>query len=164
MICNSNAFCPTLKMFLFMYISSIYVRKFLVITHSTQVTKVHLSMLLSFQIFLNSRATFSYFLISLPQHWKGCGSWEPLYKCCFILPFGYYIRSVKICHSISYDGPLPILNRITWFRHQFWLVSTAQWRISIEYLVLSWLIIFVSWLCLPRYTVSDGDELQAITC
>ena len=63
MICNSNAFCPTLKMFLFTYISSIYFRKFLVITHSTQVTKVHISMLLSFQIFLNSRATFSYFLI-----------------------------------------------------------------------------------------------------
>jgi len=34
-----------------------------VITHSTQVTKLHINMLLSFQIFLTSSATFLYFLI-----------------------------------------------------------------------------------------------------
>lgn len=60
MVCNNTACCPTLKMF-FKYIFSICFRKFLVIIHSTQVTKVHINMLLSFQIFLTSRAKFSYF-------------------------------------------------------------------------------------------------------
>lgn len=56
-------FVPHVRCFCYKYISSIYFRKFLAITHSTRVIKVHISMLLSFQIFLNSRAAFSYFLI-----------------------------------------------------------------------------------------------------
>lgn len=69
MICNNTAFCPTFKMFLFKCISSVVFGD----THSTQVTKGHINMLLSFQIFLTSRATFSYFLIfsasSLERLW-----------------------------------------------------------------------------------------------
>jgi hypothetical protein len=82
-----------------------------VITHSTQVTKVHINILLSFQIFLTSRATFSYFLIfsasALEKLWV-MGT-NICYKCYFILPIGYCIRSVEVCHSISYDRPVPII-------------------------------------------------------
>jgi hypothetical protein len=88
----------------------------------------------------------------------GHGNHYICYKCCFILPIGYYIRSVEVSHSINikslYLIPASVLT----------CESTVHWKISIEYLVLPWLIIFVSWMCLPKYAVSDSDELQAITC
>ena len=62
-ICNSTAFCLTLRMFLVKPVFSRYCRKFVVTTPSSEVTKVHIDMLLSFQTLLISRAKFSYFII-----------------------------------------------------------------------------------------------------
>jgi hypothetical protein len=69
------------------YISSIYFRIFLVITHSAHITKEHINMLVNFHIFLTSRATFSYFLIFCLTIAKVMchGNHYICYKCCFIL-------------------------------------------------------------------------------
>ena len=61
-IFNSTAFCFTLRMFLVKPLFSGYFRKFVVITPSSEITKVHID-LLSFQTLLISRAKFSYFII-----------------------------------------------------------------------------------------------------
>jgi len=112
MICKNTAFCHTLKMFLFKYISSIYFRKFLVITHSTEVTKVHINMLFKLPDIFNFQGPifiFPNFLCLSIGKVMGHGNHYICYKCCIILPTVYYIRSVQVCHSISYDRPVTIL-------------------------------------------------------
>ena len=58
-ICNSTAFCLTLKIVLVKPIFSRYFRKFVVTTPSSEMTKGHIDMLLGFQTFLISRAKHS---------------------------------------------------------------------------------------------------------
>ena len=62
-VCNSNALCPNLKMFLLKPILFGYCKKFLVATSSIEVMKGYINMLLNFPTFFISRAKFSYILI-----------------------------------------------------------------------------------------------------
>ena len=77
-VCNSTAFCTTLKMITVRLIFYRYVRK-LVTTPSSEMAKGYTDTLLILQIIFISRAKFSYFVIFSASVWEGYGSKGLLY-------------------------------------------------------------------------------------
>jgi len=97
-VCNSTAFCPTLKLFLVTHVFSRYFRKVLVTIPSAKVTKRHTNALIS-HVVLISRAKFSFFAnflcLSLGKRYQ-------LQMLCYFIDENC-IKSVEMHSFISYD-------------------------------------------------------------
>jgi len=82
--------------------------KVLTATSSAVVTKGYIERLLNFQIFLISRAKFSFFVISSVSVLGLRNSCIYYESYCILSIDEHSIRSVEICRFIGYDMPVPI--------------------------------------------------------
>jgi len=127
-------------MFLVKPVFARYFRQFPVAISSAVMTKGYTDTLLSYQASLISRAKFSDFVIFSRSR-------ELLYLLqvlfCSLSDYEHTIRSVEIYRFIRCDRPVPAWNPISWFQHQFWLVSTVQRNISSRQLIIIIIIIII---------------------